>query len=101
MMRRMRVPFFQLDAFAPRRFEGTPAAVMGLPEFPDDAAMLAVAAENNLAETAFLVADGADWRIRWFTPRVEVQEQRSMQQHEILSLRTHPRSSRLPYGPYW
>jgi PhzF family phenazine biosynthesis protein len=68
----MRVPIFQLDAFATRRFEGNPAAVMVLPEFPADDAMRAIAAENNLAETAFLVADGADWRVRWFTPRVEV-----------------------------
>jgi PhzF family phenazine biosynthesis protein len=68
----MRVPIFQLDAFATRRFEGNPAAVMVLPAYPDDAAMLALAGENNLAETAFLVHDGNDWRIRWFTPRVEV-----------------------------
>ena len=74
MMLRMqkRVPIFQLDAFASKRFEGNPAAVMVLPEFPREALMLSLAAENNLAETAFLVADGADWRIRWFTPRVEV-----------------------------
>jgi len=67
-----RVPFFQLDAFATRRFEGNPAAVMLFDAFPDDALMLQLAAENNLAETAFLVRDGDDWRIRWFTPRVEV-----------------------------
>jgi PhzF family phenazine biosynthesis protein len=72
MMRRMRVPIFHLDAFATRRFEGNPAAVMVLPEFPPDELLRAIAAENNLAETAFLVAAGADWRIRWFTPRVEV-----------------------------
>jgi predicted PhzF superfamily epimerase YddE/YHI9 len=71
-MRRMRVPIFQLDAFASRRFEGNPAAVMVFPEFPDERLMLALAAENNLAETAFLVPEGADFRIRWFTPRVEV-----------------------------
>jgi len=68
----MRVPIFQLDAFATRRFEGNPAAVMLFPQFPADAVMLALAAENNLAETAFLVREGNDWRIRWFTPRVEV-----------------------------
>ena len=72
MMRRMRVPIFQLDAFASRRFEGNPAAVIVLPEFPEEWLMLALAAENNLAETAFLVPEGADYRIRWFTPRVEV-----------------------------
>ena len=68
----MRVPIYQLDAFATRRFEGNPAAVMLPPEFPPDATMLALAAENNLAETAFLVRAGEDYRIRWFTPRVEV-----------------------------
>ena len=68
----MRVPIFQLDAFATRRFEGNPAAVMLLPRFPADEVMLQLAAENNLAETAFLVREGEDWRIRWFTPRVEV-----------------------------
>jgi len=68
----MRYPIFQVDAFATRRFEGNPAAVVSMKTFPDDATMLAVAAENNLSETAFLVRDGADYRLRWFTPRVEV-----------------------------
>lgn len=40
--------------------------------FPDDALMQAIAAENNLAETAFLVRDGSDYRLRWFTPVTEV-----------------------------
>lgn len=69
---KMRVPIYQVDAFASKRFEGNPAAVMLLPAYPDDSVMLQLAGENNLAETAFLVRDGADWRIRWFTPRVEV-----------------------------
>ncbi len=68
----MRTPIFQLDAFTTRRFAGNPAAVMPLPKFLDDALMQAIAAENNLAETAFLVPDGADYRLRWFTPSVEV-----------------------------
>ena len=78
----VRCPLYQLDAFATRRFEGNPAAVMpfaALPSstlpsngFPPTATMQALAAENNLSETAFLVRDGADYRIRWFTPRVEV-----------------------------
>jgi hypothetical protein len=53
-----RVPIFQVDAFAARRFTGNPAAVMVLQGFPDDAALLALAAENNLSETAFLVREG-------------------------------------------
>lgn len=68
----MRVPIYQIDAFTSRRFAGNPAAVMVFPGFPDDAALQAIAAENNLAETAFLVADGDGYRLRWFTPLVEV-----------------------------
>lgn len=63
---------FQLDAFTTRRFSGNPAAVMPLREFPADAIMQAIAAENNLAETAFLVPHGAEYQLRWFTPIVEV-----------------------------
>lgn len=68
----MRVPIYQVDAFTTRRFAGNPAAVMLLPHFLDDPALLALAAENNLAETAFLVPDDGDFRLRWFTPQVEV-----------------------------
>lgn len=68
----MRVAIFQVDAFAKRRFAGNPAAVMPMDSFPDDSLMQAIAAENNLAETAFLVPDGDDYRLRWFTPTVEV-----------------------------
>ena len=68
----MRTPIFQLDAFATRRFAGNPAAVMPMQRFPEDALMQAIAAENNLAETAFLVPEGGDYRLRWFTPAVEV-----------------------------
>jgi PhzF family phenazine biosynthesis protein len=66
------VPFYQVDAFASRRFSGNPAAVMLLERFADDGTLQAIAAENNLAETAFLVPDGEDFRLRWFTPTVEV-----------------------------
>jgi predicted PhzF superfamily epimerase YddE/YHI9 len=68
----MRVPIFQLDAFTSRRFTGNPAAVMPLPGFLPDAMLLAIAAENNLSETAFLVSHGKDYRLRWFTPLTEV-----------------------------
>lgn len=68
----MRVAIYQLDAFTRRRFAGNPAAVMLLPGFPDDELLQAIAAENNLAETAFLVGDGERYRLRWFTPMVEV-----------------------------
>ncbi|PYQ67345.1 MAG: isomerase, partial [Acidobacteria bacterium] len=68
----MRTRIFQLDAFTTRRFAGNPAAVMPMDRFLEDAVLQALAAENNLAETAFLVADGGDYRLRWFTPTTEV-----------------------------
>lgn len=68
----MRVPIYQVDAFAVRKFGGNPAAVMPLQAFLDDAVLQAIALENNLSETAFLVREGRDWRLRWFTPRTEV-----------------------------
>ncbi|MEO7815045.1 MAG: PhzF family phenazine biosynthesis protein [Sphingomicrobium sp.] len=69
------LPFFQVDAFASRPFEGNPAAVMPLTEWLADDVMQSIAAENNLAETAFTVPserDDADYDLRWFTPTVEV-----------------------------
>lgn len=68
----MRVPFYQVDAFATHRFHGNPAAVMVLERYPGDALLQAIAAENNLAETAFLVRQDENYRLRWFTPGVEV-----------------------------
>jgi len=69
------LPFFQVDAFASGPFTGNPAAVMPLTMWLPDPVMQAIAAENNLSETAFTVpseADGADYDLRWFTPTVEV-----------------------------
>jgi PhzF family phenazine biosynthesis protein len=68
----MRTPIFQIDAFTAHRFAGNPAAVMPMENFLADAALQSIAAENNLAETAFLVPDGGDYRLRWFTPITEV-----------------------------
>jgi PhzF family phenazine biosynthesis protein len=67
--------FTQVDAFTRHRFAGNPAAVIPLPAWPDDATLVAIAAENNLSETAFLVATNradADHELRWFTPTCEV-----------------------------
>ena len=69
------LPFFQVDAFAGQAFAGNPAAVMPLTEWLPDDVMQSIAAENNLAETAFAVpslADDVDYDLRWFTPTVEV-----------------------------
>jgi PhzF family phenazine biosynthesis protein len=68
----MRIPIFQIDAFTKRRFAGNPAAVMPQERFLADASLQSIAAENNLAETAFLVREGEDYRLRWFTPTIEV-----------------------------
>jgi len=68
----MRTRIFQVDAFAARRFSGNPAAVMPLDSFLADSALQAIAQENNLSETAFLVRENGDYRLRWFTPAAEV-----------------------------
>lgn len=66
--------FFQVDAFVTEKpLSGGPAAVMPMDAFPDAALMQAIAAENNLAETAFIVSRGEGvWDLRWFTPTIEV-----------------------------
>ena len=64
------IPFFQVDAFAERPLTGNPAAVMPLDRWLDDALLQAIAAENNLSETAFTVPrelDGADFELRLAT----------------------------------
>ncbi|HKY80585.1 MAG TPA: PhzF family phenazine biosynthesis protein [Sphingobium sp.] len=70
------LPFTQVDAFADAPFTGNPAAVMPLDAWLDDATLQAIAAENNLSETAFTVPTPddpeADYALRWFTPTVEV-----------------------------
>lgn len=68
----MKLPLYQVDAFAERRFEGNPAAVCPLEHWLDDALMQSIATENNLSETAFLVPQGNAYALRWFTPAVEV-----------------------------
>src|SRR5216683_2747498 len=69
----MRIPLYQVDAFTSRLFGGNPAAVCPLAEWLPDAMMQAIAAENNLAETAFFVAQGEGYLLRWFTPTIEVE----------------------------
>jgi PhzF family phenazine biosynthesis protein len=62
----------QVDAFSREAFRGNPAAVCVLTEERRDTWMLAVAAEMNLSETAFLLRRDDGWSLRWFTPKVEV-----------------------------
>jgi PhzF family phenazine biosynthesis protein len=68
----MKLKMFQVDAFADRPFEGNPAAVCPLDAWLDDSFLQAIAAENNLSETAFFVTTGDTFELRWFTPVVEV-----------------------------
>ncbi len=68
----MQLPIYQIDAFAERPFTGNPAAVVPLDHWPDDALLQAIALENNLSETAYIVPDGDGWQLRWFTPAFEV-----------------------------
>lgn len=63
---------YQVDAFSHQVFGGNPAAVLVLESWWPDALMQQLAAENNLAETAFVVAEAEGYRIRWFTPLIEV-----------------------------
>ena len=68
----MKVPIYQVDAFSRSVFSGNPAAVCPLEHWLSDDAMQAIAAENNLAETAFLVRNGGSFDLRWFTPVCEI-----------------------------
>ena len=68
----MRLPYFHVDAFASGVFRGNPAGVCPLAAWLPDARLQNIAAENNLSETAFVVARGGDYDLRWFTPTTEV-----------------------------
>ncbi len=70
----MQLPIYQIDAFTSRLFGGNPAAVCPLESWLDDRMLQAIAIENNLSETAFLVPgqDEYDYQLRWFTPACEI-----------------------------
>jgi PhzF family phenazine biosynthesis protein len=68
----MKIPIYQVDAFASQVFAGNPAAVCFLDLWLGDPILQAVAAENNLSETAFLVRNAEGFDLRWFTPVTEV-----------------------------
>jgi PhzF family phenazine biosynthesis protein len=69
----MNIPLYIVDAFTSTLFRGNPAAVCPLQTALPADLMQSIAAENNLAETAFLVPEGSKWGLRWFTPRVEIE----------------------------
>jgi PhzF family phenazine biosynthesis protein len=68
----MKIPLYQIDAFTSRVFSGNPAAVCPLEQWLPDDQMQAIAAENNLSETAFFVKKEDHYELRWFTPKIEV-----------------------------
>lgn len=68
----MKHPIYQVDAFTDRPFAGNPAGVMPLKTWLPDQVLQSIAAEMNLAETAFFVPKGDGYHLRWFTPTVEV-----------------------------
>lgn len=68
----MYLEFHQVDAFSERPFSGNPAMVYRLDTWLADELMQRIAAEHNLAETAFVVREAQGWHIRWFTPKTEV-----------------------------
>ncbi len=68
----MTIPLYQVDAFTLGPFSGNPAAVCPLEAWLGDDTLQGIAAENNLSETAFIVASEAGYDLRWFTPTVEV-----------------------------
>jgi PhzF family phenazine biosynthesis protein len=68
----LKIPMYQVDAFAGQVFTGNPAAICPLETWLPEQQMQAIAAENNLAETAFFVRNGSGYKLRWFTPAVEI-----------------------------
>ena len=68
----MEIPIYQVDAFTREPFRGNPASVCLLPEPRPDEWLQAVAREMGLSETAFPYPEGDGYRLRWFTPTVEI-----------------------------
>lgn len=68
----MNIPIYQVDAFTSEVFSGNPGAVCIIEEWLDDNIMQSIALENNLSETAFIMQRDGQFKIRWFTPKIEV-----------------------------
>lgn len=68
----MKIPYYQIDAFTSAAFSGNPAGVCLLDEWLGDETLQAIAEENNLSETAFIVKNGDSYDLRWFTPKIEI-----------------------------
>ena len=96
----MRLPLYQIDAFTSQMFGGNPAAVVLLDSWLPDRVLQAIAAENNLAETAFVVPHGDVMPLRWFTPTVEVDlcGHATMAAADVLFRYTFPSARRLTFS---
>jgi PhzF family phenazine biosynthesis protein len=96
----MQIPLYQVDAFASGLFRGNPAAVCPLERWLPDDTLQSIAAENNLSETAFYVPNGEGYRLRWFTPGVEVDlcgHATLATAHVILEIRRETTSSHVAF----
>jgi PhzF family phenazine biosynthesis protein len=96
----MRIPLYQVDAFTNRLFRGNPAAICPLKEWLPDETLQAIAAENNLAETAYYVSSDNGYHLRWFTPGVEVDlcgHATLAAAHVILAIRREYAGSRVTF----
>jgi PhzF family phenazine biosynthesis protein len=95
----MRVPIYQVDAFTDRLFTGNPAAVCPLERWLPDETMQAIAAENNLAETAFFVPRGTGYALRWFTPTCEVElcGHATLASAQVIATQLHPGTSHIEF----
>ncbi len=102
----MKIPLYQVDAFASEVFSGNPAAVCILDAWPENRVLQGIAAENNLSETAFLVPNEQGFDLRWFTPVTEVAlcgQGRAVSggddKHMNHSMRRPATPGRRPHGP--
>jgi PhzF family phenazine biosynthesis protein len=96
----MRIPIYQVDAFTGDLFRGNPAAICPLDRWLPDNVLQSIAAENNLAETAYYVPNGAGYLLRWFTPGVEVDlcgHATLASAHVIFSIRRERSDSRVSF----
>ena len=96
----MQVPIYQVDAFSGNLFSGNPAAICPLEKWLDDETLQSIAAENNLAETAYYIPNGNGYQLRWFTPGVEVDlcgHATLAAAHVILAIRKESTASRVRF----
>lgn len=91
---------YQIDAFTGELFRGNPAAICPLEKWLPDETLQAIAAENNISETAYYIPNGNGYHLRWFTPGVEVDlcgHATFAAAHVIWSIRGESQSNRLSF----